>query len=121
MIRRKPRPEPMQVERARKLRREATFPEKILWALLRSQQLAEMKFRRQHPIGSYIVDFYCAAKQLAIELDGLSHDGREAKDEEHTRHLNRQGVRVVRFTNDEVLRDRRAVAYVIARECGIDG
>ena len=64
-------------ERSEQLRPNSTFPEQLLWSVLRGRQLRGLRFRRQHPIEPYVVDFYCAAARLAIELDGESHDGRE--------------------------------------------
>ena len=88
--------------RARQLRRDATSAERKLWhELLRS--LPE-KFTRQKPLGAYIVDFYCASKCLAIEIDGDSHFDVDAEryDERRTGAIGQLGVRIVRFTNEEV-------------------
>jgi very-short-patch-repair endonuclease len=65
---------PRQTKRVRRLRRDATFPESLLWSCLRGGRAAGMKFRRQAAIGEFIVDFYCASVGLVIELDGLSHE-----------------------------------------------
>ena len=62
------------------LRRDGTIPERLLWGLLRDRRLQGVKFRRQHPIGPYIVDFYCASCGLVVELDGRSHDDRGVPD-----------------------------------------
>ena len=104
--------------RARELRRDATFPEKLLWSRLRAGRLAGIKFRRQHTIESYVVDFYCHEAQLAIELDGDSHNGRAQYDAARTAVLERLGVRVLRIANDDVLQDLDAVLEMIMRECG---
>jgi len=66
--------------RARRLRREMTYPEKKLWWSLRNRQLARLKFRRQHPIGDYFADFCCEEKMLVIEVDGDSHEGQYVYD-----------------------------------------
>ena len=90
--------------RRRLLRRNATIAEQALWRLLRSRQLDGYKFRRQQEAGPYILDFYCAAKQIAVEVDGAQHytpDGLAA-DAERTAHLAALGIRVLRFTNVEV-------------------
>ena len=89
------------VPRARRLRRDATLAERKLWhEFLRS--LPE-KFTRQKPLGCYIVDFYCASKRVAIEIDGDSHDSEaERYDECRTLALGQLGVRIVRFTNEEL-------------------
>ena len=87
---------------ARRLRREATEVEKILWRVLRDR-LAPWKFRRQHPIGNRIADFACPVRKLAIELDGGQHGERMAEDEQRTAELARHGYRVLRFWNNDVL------------------
>jgi very-short-patch-repair endonuclease len=61
-------------ERARELRRQMSLPEVVLWQALRNVRLAGLRFRRQHPIGPYILDFYCPAAHLALEVDGFAHD-----------------------------------------------
>ena len=106
--------------RARRLRKEAPFPERLLWSHLRAGQLGSMRFRRQHPIGPYICDFYCAAAQLVIELDGLSHDDRAVYDDERTRFIVAHGLRVIRFSDDEVVRNVNDVVYRIACEVGLE-
>jgi very-short-patch-repair endonuclease len=106
--------------RAQQLRREATFPERLLWSRLRSSQLGGIKFRQQHPIEPYIIDFYCPKARLAVELNGSSHDDRAKHDEERTRYLQSLEMRVIRFTDDEVLNDLENVLHVIACECGMD-
>ena len=102
-------------ERRRQLRREATDAEAVLWRHLRDSCLGA-KFRRQHSIGPFIVDFYCCAARLVIELDGGQHY--EATAVEHDRwrtaELARHGARVIRFPNDEVLRSPEVVLTVIA-------
>ena len=111
---------PSQTTRVRRLRRESTVPERLLWSRLRARGLGQVKFRRQHPVGPYVVDFYCAAASLVVEIDGVSHEEQEAYDEKRTAYLVSRGLRVVRFTNDEVLADADAVARTIAREAGAD-
>ena len=106
--------------RARRLRKEATFPERLVWSRLRAGQLDGVRFRRQHSIGPHIVDFYSARVKLAIELDGVSHEDREQHDRDRTRYLESLGIRVVRFTNDEVLRDLEDVVFRIACEVGLE-
>ena len=106
--------------RARLLRREATFPERLLWSRLRGGRAGGLKFRRQHPFGPYIADFYCAALQLVIEVDGRTHIGRAEADERRTRYLEKRGLRVLRFTNDDVIRDVDAVVATIGRLAGIE-
>ena len=104
------------IERARRLRRESTEAEKRLWNKLRARQLLGAKFRRQAPIGPYIVDFVCFERKLVIEIDGgqhAEHDQR-AYDEERTKWLKSQGFRVLRFWNNEVLGNLEGVLTRIA-------
>lgn len=93
-------------ERARELRDRTTDAEKILWSRLCKNQLG-VKFRRQHPLHSYVVDFYCHAKQLVIELDGPIHDKPQNKFEDsvRTEALNLFGVKILRFKNEEVFQN----------------
>ena len=97
---------------ARKLRREMTFPERLLWSRLRRGGLG-VEVRRQVPIGPYVVDFYAPAARLVVEVDGRSHDGRGAADATREAALVALGLRVVRVSNDVVIQDvEAAVAYV---------
>ena len=94
---------------ARALRRNATETEKRLWRLLRSGQLQGYKFRRQQPIGQYIVDFICLEKRLIIELDGGQHAQQATYDSERSAWLESQGFWVLRFWNNQVLGEVEAV------------
>jgi very-short-patch-repair endonuclease len=87
--------------------------------VLRNRQLGGLKFRRQHPIGPYIVDFFCHESKLVIELDGQSHEGKEHYDNRRQQYLESQGYRVFRVLNDDVLDDVDAVARGIATAAGI--
>ena len=109
-----------QVKRARSLRQDSPIPERILWGILRNRQLGGLKFRRQHPVGPYIVDYYCDEANLVVELDGMSHVGQGAKDDKRTRYIEQEGMRVYRVTNDDLLQHREAVAEDIARAAGLD-
>ena len=90
---------------ARSLRENQTDAERLLWACLRRGQLEHLRFRRQQPVGLFIVDFYCHRARLAIELDGGQHLLPEhiAKDQARDEYMTRQGIRVLRFYNDQVL------------------
>lgn len=101
-------------ERARELRGRTTDAERILWSRLCKNQLG-VKFRRQHPLHSYVVDFYCHSKRLAIELDGPIHDKSQHKFEDsiRTQELTLFGVRILRFKNEEVFRDLDRVVGAI--------
>lgn len=106
-----------QKQRARRLRHDATFPERLLWSRLRAGRLAGFKFRRQHAMESFVVDFYCHEARLVIELDGDSHTGRATYDAERTTILERFEVRILRIGNDDVLKDLDSVLELILREC----
>ncbi len=90
---------------ARQLRLRATDAEKALWTKLRRKQLEGVKFRRQQPLGPYIVDLVSLDRKLIIEIDGGQHDQQEIKigDEERTNWLKEKGYRILRFWNNEVL------------------
>ena len=100
--------------RARELRKEMTPAEKILWQVLRGNQLDGLYFRRQHAVGTYILDFVCIQEKLVIEVDGGSHLEQEEYDQERTRWLeDEKGYRVIRFTNDDVLKNIHEVVEAI--------
>ena len=101
-------------------RRKPTEPERMLWSLMRKSQLGGLKFRRQTVIGRHIVDFCCPSRKLIIEVDGESHIGRGDEDAERTRFLESQGYRVMRVTNDDVLKDLEAVGLAILHASGVD-
>ena len=90
------------IEFARALRHQSTRAEDILWARLRGSRFHGAKFKRQAPFDRYVVDFYCHAAKLAVELDGRQHEWFVGYDEGRTEVLERLGVRVIRFSNDEV-------------------
>ena len=101
---------------ARRLRRELSLPEKLLWVRLRR---AEVRFRRQHPIGRYVLDFYCPAAKLAIEVDGAAHDfgDRPQRDEARTAWLRTEGIETLRIPAKDVLADPDALADALIRLC----
>ena len=101
--------------RARELRKNATDAERKLWWKLRYRQLDGYRFRRQVPIGPYIIDFVCLSHRLPIELDGSQHGGAIAYDQARTRWLESRGYRVLRFWNGDVLRDMEGVLDTIHR------
>jgi very-short-patch-repair endonuclease len=103
----------MSTETARKLRRDMTIAERALWRLLRARQLSGYKFRRQQPIDYYIVDFICFTHRIVIEVDGGQHGINLDYDDRRTRHLEKQGFRVVRFWNNEVLENSEGVCLKI--------
>ena len=103
--------------RARELRQPQTPAEQRLWSRLRNRQLGGIKFRRQHPIDRFIVDFYCAACRLVIEIDGDSHADQVEYDQARTEWLEARGYRVIRFTNRDVQARLDAVLEAILKEC----
>ena len=92
-----------ELEKARALRSQLTDAEQVLWRHLRMRQIGGCKFRRQRPIGRYIVDFVCLERKLIVELDGGQHAEQQHYDRSRDRWLNGQGYEVLRFWNDEVL------------------
>jgi len=101
---------------ARRLRRELSLPEMLLWVRLRG---AAIRFRRQHPIGPYVLDFYCPARRLAIEVDGAAHDfgDRPRRDNVRMGWLRQQGIQVLRIAAEDVLADPDGVADAVLRLC----
>ncbi|MFT5330768.1 MAG: very-short-patch-repair endonuclease [Parasphingorhabdus sp.] len=102
--------------KARELRKSMSKPEIMLWQQLRRKPLG-IKFRRQHPFGPYILDFYCPSAKLAIEVDGMAHDmgDRPEGDERRERNLSQQGIETIRISAEEVLHDPTDVADRIMR------
>ena len=96
---------PIVFEYAKALKKEMTKAEKFLWKKLRDRRLNDLKFRRQHPIGKFILDFYCHELKLAIEVDGNIHELEDVKekDEGRTYMLTEWDITIIRFTNDEVI------------------
>ncbi len=119
-MKRKHVPAPDTTIRSRQLRRDSTWPEKIVWGMLRSGRMGGLKFRRQHPIGPYTVDFYCHDLGLVIEVDGASHEDRAEIDQRRTDYLRQAGLRVFRVTNQDVLSDPDAVYRGIAMFAGAE-
>jgi very-short-patch-repair endonuclease len=103
--------------RRQELRSTLTPAEIRLWQALKHRQLDDLKFRRQHGIGPFIVDFYCPAVRLAIELDGSAHDTETAQQQDaaRTAYLMSLGLRVVRFENREVMENLEGVLSEIRR------
>ena len=112
----------LSLARRRTLRRTGTDAEAVLWARLRAKRLMGFKFRRQHPFGPYILDFYCPDRHLAVELDGGQHFNSAAQnyDQRRTTLLLRRGIRVLRFPTDLVFREPIAVLNAIVLALGGD-
>ena len=105
---------PYDTKRCRHLRDLSTQAELRLWQRLRGHRLEGMKFRRQHPVGPYFVDFYCAEARLVVEVDGSQHLDDARYDERRTCALEARGLRVLRFWNDDVLARTDEVLEAIA-------
>ncbi len=101
------------VPSSRDLRKRQTGAEARLWTILKDRRLHGIKFRRQHPVGPFVVDFCCSACRLVIELDGRIHEEMVEQDEERTRLLAVSGYHVIRFRNEEVFLNPDAVANQI--------
>ena len=101
--------------RALDLRKSATYPERLLWSVLRDRQLHGLKFRRQVPIGDFIVDFLCSEHQLIVELDGESHRDRGFADQRREYRLQEMGYHILRIANDDVLQDLESVCRAILK------
>jgi very-short-patch-repair endonuclease len=112
-------------DRARQLRRDLSLPEVILWDCLRARRLEGLRFRRQHPVGPYVLDFFCPDGQLAVEVDGAQHDlpGQMAHDQRRDAWLGEQGIRVMRIAASDVLDEKAidGVLVMIAQAAGKKG
>lgn len=102
------------LERAKELRREMTPAEKLLWQEVRANKLG-VRFRRQQVIQGFIVDFYCHRAGLVVEVDGDIHDLQKEEDERREKVLSALGLRIVRFRNDEVVRNLSTVVGKITK------
>ncbi len=105
-----------QMEKARFLRKVETDVEKILWEELRGNKLG-VKFRRQHPLDEFVLDFYCPKYKLAIELDGTQHLTKDGKDYDkmRTKYLESKDIKVVRFLNSEIKNNKKEVIKKILK------
>ncbi|WP_292063343.1 endonuclease domain-containing protein [Brevundimonas sp. UBA7664] len=112
---------PRTIARARQIRRRLTLPEVILWSALRGRRLGGARFRRQHPVGPYILDFYCVEARLAVEIDGRVHEHPDqlAHDQRRTEWLRLRGISVCRIAARDVLGNLEGVLISIRqRVCG---
>ncbi|MAP07806.1 MAG: hypothetical protein CMM00_02905 [Rhodopirellula sp.] len=103
----------MSHDQASNRRKNSTRSEGLLWSILRGQQVCGLKFRREHSIAPWIVDFACLAKSLVVEIDGGYHDATIERDMRRQRDLESRGWQVLRFTDEEVENDAEAVARAI--------
>ena len=102
---------------AKRLRKQMTEAETILWTKLRGSQLDGLKFRRQHPIKAYVADFACVEARLVVEIDGVTHSAKEEREHDaiRTKVLTREGWRVLRVTNNDVRKNLYQTLQVISR------
>jgi very-short-patch-repair endonuclease len=106
------------IGRARDLRRGDTQAEARLWNALRAHRLGGWKWKRQVPFGPYFLDFFCVEAGLVVEVDGGQHADQVDYDAQRTAHLERAGLRVLRFWNSDVLTNRDGVCQAILEACG---
>ncbi len=106
---------PSMYENAHYLRQVKTEAEEKLWQSLRNRKLMNLKFRRQHPFGNYVLDFYCHQIKLCIEADGGIHNEKDIREYniERTKILNENGITVLRFTNQEIIETTTIVTQII--------
>ena len=100
-------------DRSRELRKNATYPERLLWSVLRDRRLHGLKFRRQVPVDKYLADFLCHEFMLIVELDGESHRDRGLADQQREATLRALGYDVLRVANDDVIQDLESVCLAI--------
>jgi very-short-patch-repair endonuclease len=99
------RAKPLTLETARILRKRMTNCEILLWEKLKEKQILGLRFRSQHPIDIFIADFYCHKARLVVEIDGEIHEGQIEYDDGREAEIEKYGIKVIRFTNDEVIND----------------
>jgi len=106
------------IKRARDLRKHETWAEKLMWRWLRDRRFSGYKFRRQHPVGIYYLDFFCDEAKLATELDGFGHGhpDRQRHDAEREAYLASQGIKTLRFWNSHLRRNAQSFRDTIFRE-----
>jgi very-short-patch-repair endonuclease len=105
-------------EQARRLRKKETWAENLVWRWLRDRRFNNYKFRRQHPIGDYSLDFFCEEAELAIELDGRQHGypGQQSHDAEREKFLKSRGIKILRFWNSHLRRNAQSIRDTIFNE-----
>lgn len=110
---------PQLLARARALRGRETPVEDILWEFLRARRLGGLKFRRQHPVGKFVLDFYCHEARLSVELDGKYHQEQQRYDQERSAQIRALGARELRFSNEMVYEAIEGVLLRILDEAGL--
>jgi very-short-patch-repair endonuclease len=106
-----------QLENAKELRREMTPAEKILWKEVKANKLNDLHFRRQQIVHGYFADFYCHQHELIVEVDGGIHERQQEYDADREEYLIALGLRIIRFTNDEITKDLKGVLQKIVDQC----
>ena len=108
---------PESIQNARKFRKNPTAAERALWNALRDRKLCGWKFRRQHPVDQFALDFFCRGKSVAIEIDGAIHDHPDiaGHDSERAKLLSRMGITLLRFRNDQVMENLTDVLLEIRK------
>jgi very-short-patch-repair endonuclease len=106
------------ITRARQLRKDETWAEKLLWRWLRDRRFSSYKFRRQHPLGDYYLDFFCEEAELNVELDGSQHGfpGQQNHDAEREKFLQSRGIKTLRFWNSHLRRNAQSIRDTIFEE-----
>jgi very-short-patch-repair endonuclease len=105
------------IARAREFRKQPTAAEELLWQQIRNRALGGFKFRRQQPIDQFIVDFFCLETKLVVEVDGEIHETQREYDQARQEHLEARGLRVIRFSNVDVMDNMDAVKEAIFVAC----
>jgi very-short-patch-repair endonuclease len=110
------------VTRARQLRRDMTYSERLLWSALRNRRVMLVKFRRQFPIGPYFADFAALTHRLVIEIDGPTHDGQKAQTEDliRSRYIQKVVYQIMRFTNQDVIENLEGVTLALSQYLASD-
>jgi very-short-patch-repair endonuclease len=104
---------PKYKQRRKDLRVNQTNTEEILWKFIKNKQIKGKKFRRQHSVDNFILDFYCSENRLGVEVDGKVHDSQKEYDVERTRILENLNIKILRFTNEEILNNIENVLKVL--------
>ena len=107
-----------EIKRARRLRPQETWAEKLVWRWLRDRRFSGYKFRRQHPLGEYYLDFFCEEAELNVELDGSQHGfpDKRRRDAERERFLQSRGIKTLRFWNSQLRRNAQSIRDTIFNE-----
>ncbi len=103
----------LKTQQARHLRKNMTDAERKIWHSIKGKKIKNHRFRRQHPIGPYIVDFVCLENRIVIEIDGGQHAWQKETDEKRTKWLESEGYRVIRFWNNQIMNEFNGVIQIL--------